>query len=117
MSRPVELRRRDYPDLCKALQALASLERRVILERLAVRPQAVVELAEGFEITRPAISRHLKVLLEAGLLRRCSHGPYNVYEVLPQAMEDLRAYADALLRAAVASSGAGAERPAWVDAA
>jgi DNA-binding transcriptional ArsR family regulator len=53
-----------------AFSALADPTRRAILARLALGEASVMELAEPFEITQPAVSRHLKVLEDAGLITR-----------------------------------------------
>src|SRR6478609_10558642 len=58
------------PNLDTAFSALADPTRRAILARLAKSEATVMELAEPFEITQPAISQHLKVLEEAGLITR-----------------------------------------------
>jgi DNA-binding transcriptional ArsR family regulator len=52
----------------QALQALGDPTRREIFERLTVRPLAVVELAQDLPVSRPAVSQHLKVLKDAGLV-------------------------------------------------
>ena len=57
-----------------ALTALADPTRREIFERVAIRPQAVGELASELPVSRPAVSQHLKVLTEAGLGERASRG-------------------------------------------
>jgi DNA-binding transcriptional ArsR family regulator len=62
-----------------ALEALGNAERRRLLVRLADGPQSVGELAAGFAISRPAISRHLKLLETAKLVRHTSEGTRNVY--------------------------------------
>ena len=62
------------PNLDTAFSALADPTRRAILARLASGEATVMELAEPFEITQPAISRHLKVLEGAGLIVRRVEG-------------------------------------------
>ena len=62
------------PDLNAAFSALADPTRRAILARLASGEATVLELAEPFDITQPAISRHLKVLEQAGLIVRRVEG-------------------------------------------
>lgn len=57
-------------DLSATFSALADPTRRAILQRLADGPASVSELAEPFDISLPAISRHLKVLTTAGLIRQ-----------------------------------------------
>jgi DNA-binding transcriptional ArsR family regulator len=67
----------DLPDL--ALDALGNAERREILRKLAAGPLSVGDLAEQFPISRPAVSRHLRVLEEAGLVHHASEGTRNIY--------------------------------------
>ena len=62
------------PNLDAAFSALADPTRRAILARLALGETTVMELAEPFEMTQPAISRHLKVLEGAGLILRRVEG-------------------------------------------
>jgi len=77
------------PNLDTAFSALADPTRRAILARLASGEATVMELAEPFEITQPAISRHLKVLEGAGLIvrriqgtrRPCRLAPYGIAEI------------------------------------
>ena len=67
------------PDI--ALDALGNPERRRLVASLADSPKSVGELASEFPISRPAVSRHLKQLELAGLVRHRSEGTRNVYEV------------------------------------
>ena len=62
------------PDLDSAFSALSDPTRRAILARLALGETTVMELAKPFEMTQPAISRHLKVLESAGLIVRRAEG-------------------------------------------
>ena len=57
------------PNLDAAFSALADPTRRAILARLALGEATVMEIAEPFDMTQPGVSRHLKVLEEAGLIR------------------------------------------------
>ena len=76
------------------LQALADPTRRSILERLAEAPSPVGRLAEDLPVSRPAVSQHLKVLKEAGLVSENRIGTRRVYRVEPQGLAELRAYLD-----------------------
>jgi len=78
----------------EALAALADPTRRAIFERLAERPQAVGELAREVPVSRPAVSQHLKVLKEAGLVVDAPSGTRRVYRVAPDGLAALRAYLD-----------------------
>jgi DNA-binding transcriptional ArsR family regulator len=77
-----------------ALTALADPTRREIFERLARAPSAVGELASELPVSRPAVSQHLKVLKEAGLVVHRTHGTRNVYEIDPKGLGALRAWLD-----------------------
>jgi DNA-binding transcriptional ArsR family regulator len=63
--------------------AIADSVRRDILAALTERPAGVEEIAARFPISRPAISRHLKLLLQAGLVARRESGRRNIYRVEP----------------------------------
>jgi DNA-binding transcriptional ArsR family regulator len=77
-----------------ALTALADPTRREIFERVATRPQAVGELASELPVSRPAVSQHLKVLTEAGLVSGRAEGTRRVYALDPQGLTGLRDYLD-----------------------
>lgn len=66
-------------------RAIADPVRREILSTLQARPLAVHEIAERFDISRPAISKHLRVLGEAGLVTARRSGKENLYELRAQA--------------------------------
>lgn len=70
-----------------AHRALANNVRREILTRLHQAPRTVTELATFFKISRPAISRHLKVLLEGGLVRVHKSGRFNHYVIDEDALQ------------------------------
>jgi DNA-binding transcriptional ArsR family regulator len=74
--------------------ALADPTRRAIFERLAERPSAVGELANDLPVSRPAVSQHLKVLKEGGLVIDEPDGTRRIYRVDPEGVEALRAYLD-----------------------
>jgi DNA-binding transcriptional ArsR family regulator len=75
-------------------QALGDPTRRQIFERVARRPQAVGELAEGLPVSRPAVSQHLKVLKAARLVTERRDGTRNVYSLDPRGVEAMRSYLD-----------------------
>src|SRR3954467_13046465 len=66
-------------------RAIADPTRRAILSALSARPMAVHEIAERFEVSRPAISKHLRVLGEAHLVAARRAGKENVYELRAEA--------------------------------
>ena len=76
------------------LDALGDPTRRAIFERLADRPLAVGELARELPVSRPAVSQHLKVLKDAGLVLDRSAGTRRIYQVDPEGLRELRAYLD-----------------------
>jgi DNA-binding transcriptional ArsR family regulator len=77
-----------------ALQALGDPTRRDIFERLSRAPLAVGELARDLPISRPAVSQHLRVLKDAGLVLDRQAGTRRVYQVNPEAVAALREYFD-----------------------
>lgn len=77
-----------------AFVALADPTRRQIFERLAHRSRSVGELAEGLPVTRPAVSQHLRVLTDAGLVRHERDGARRVYRIDPRGLEMMRGYLD-----------------------
>jgi DNA-binding transcriptional ArsR family regulator len=75
-----------------ALIALGDPMRRRILEELRGGPLAVGRLAERLPVSRPAVSRHLRVLESAALVRHEEHGTRRVYEVDPRGVAALRTW-------------------------
>ena len=71
--------------------ALGDPTRRAIFERIADRPRAVVEIARELPVSRPAVSQHLKVLKDAGLVLDHSVGTRRVYRLNPAGVGALRA--------------------------
>ena len=90
--------------------ALGDPTRRAIFERLADRPQAVGELASGFPVTRPAVSQHLKVLKDAGLVSDRAEGTRRIYAVDSRGVGALRAYLEQFWSRSLADFKAAAER-------
>ena len=91
--------------------ALGDPTRREIFERLADRPQAVGELAGGLPVSRPAVSQHLKVLKEAGLVVDRPAGNRRIYQLNPDGVDALRAQLDGFWTKTLAAYKAAAERP------
>lgn len=83
--------------------ALADPTRRAIFERLARGPTAVGELARELPVTRPAVSQHLRVLREAGLVRDQRDGSRRLYEVDLAGVEGMRAYLESFWTNALAA--------------
>jgi DNA-binding transcriptional ArsR family regulator len=90
--------------------ALADPTRRQIFERLATRPMAVGELARELPVSRPAVSQHLRVLKDAGLVADSARGSRRVYRVEPEGVEGMRAYLDRFWSDALASFKDAADR-------
>jgi DNA-binding transcriptional ArsR family regulator len=77
-----------------ALAALADPTRRRVFERLKSGPRTVGALARGLPVSRPAVSQHLKVLKEAGLVTDRPEGTRRVYAIDPHGLGALRAWLD-----------------------
>jgi DNA-binding transcriptional ArsR family regulator len=97
------------PYQADALTALGDPTRRTIFERLAERPQAVGELARELPVSRPAVSQHLKVLSDAGLVTGRPEGTRRIYQLDPGGIEALRAYLDRFWASSLAAFKAAAE--------
>jgi DNA-binding transcriptional ArsR family regulator len=91
--------------------ALGDPTRRAIFERLASGPQPVGELARELPISRPAVSQHLRVLKDVGLVVDHQVGTRRLYQVDPVAVGALRAYFDHYWSQALASFKAVVEQP------
>lgn len=94
-----------------ALTALADPTRRAVFERLRSGAMSVGEIATGMPVSRPAVSQHLKVLKEAGLVRDESHGARRLYELDPGGLAELRAWLDNFWDEALDAFKAEVERP------
>ncbi len=86
-----------------ALIALSDPTRRQVFERVIDGPRAVGQIAEGLPVSRPAVSQHLKVLKQAGLVTEQRRGTRRVYAANPQALGELRAWVEAMWRDALAA--------------
>jgi DNA-binding transcriptional ArsR family regulator len=84
----------DDDRLNETFAALASTTRRSILARLAEGSATVNELAEPFDMTLPAISKHIKVLERAGLVVRARHAQYRPCALDPTPLEEISTWAD-----------------------
>src|SRR5271167_2298677 len=91
------------PSLDSTFSALSDPTRRAILARLALGEATVMELAEPFEMTQPAISRHLKVLEGAGLIVRRVDGAKRPCRLAPSAISEIDQWLD-MLRQALAKN-------------
>jgi DNA-binding transcriptional ArsR family regulator len=93
-----------------ALTALGDPTRRAIFERLAGGPLAVGELAAGLPVSRPAVSQHLRVLSDAGLVRHEAVGTRRLYEVDRDGLATLRDYLDGFWQGALERFREAADR-------
>lgn len=98
-----------------ALDALGEPTRRRIFELLRDGPVAVGELASQLPVSRPAVSQHLRVLEDAGLVTFRRLGTRRLYEIDPRGVDELRAWVDdfwseALARYEAAAARKGRER-------
>jgi DNA-binding transcriptional ArsR family regulator len=94
----------------RALRALGDDTRREIIERLAAKPRSVTELAKGLKVTRPAVSQHLKVLREAGLVNDHAQGTSRIYRIDPDGLAQVRIWLDQHWARAFASFAEFVER-------
>jgi DNA-binding transcriptional ArsR family regulator len=91
------------------MSALGDPTRRAIFERLADGPIAVGELAKDLPVSRPAVSQHLKVLKDAGLVTDTQAGNRRLYRLDPDGIATLRAYLDQFWNQALAAFKEAAE--------
>jgi len=91
--------------------ALGDPTRRAIFERLTDRPCAVGELAHRLPVSRPAVSQHLRVLKDAGLVVDEAAGNRRIYRINPDGLAELRAELDRFWLSALAAYKAVAEQP------
>lgn len=95
-----------------ALAALADPMRRSVFERLMDGPQPVGRIALGLPVSRPAVSQHLKVLKEAGLVTDRAEGTRRVYCIDPQGLAEVRRYLDQFWTQALDAFADEVEKPA-----
>jgi DNA-binding transcriptional ArsR family regulator len=95
-----------------ALAALADPTRRRVFERLKSGPKPVGALARGLPVSRPAVSQHLKVLKEAGLVADQPEGTRRVYYIDPEGLGALRTWLDQFWDQALAAFQAEVEMAA-----
>ena len=95
----------------EALAALGDPTRRAIIACLADRPRAVGELADELPVSRPAVSQHLKVLKNAGLVTERAAGTRRIYRLNPAGVAALRDQLDTFWQRAMAGFQQVAEQP------
>ena len=92
------------------LAALSDPTRRLVFERILAAPRSVAAIAEGLPVSRPAVSQHLKVLREAGLITERRNGTRRLYTANAQALGELRAVIEAMWQEALGSAAAALEK-------
>jgi DNA-binding transcriptional ArsR family regulator len=95
----------------QVLDALGDPTRRALCERLAAGPLPVGRLAEQLPVSRPAVSQHLKVLKQAGLVTDRAVGNRRLYELDPAGLAGLRAWLDHVWSDALTAFKTAAEQP------
>src|SRR5438270_10334302 len=93
----------------RVFAALTDPTRRAVFERLRHGPRAVGDIARGLPVTRPAVSQHLKVLKEAGLVDDRSEGTRRIYRIDPKGLGAMRAWLDQFWDSALSAFAAEAE--------
>jgi DNA-binding transcriptional ArsR family regulator len=96
----------------EALIALADPTRRAVFERLKGGPRSVGAIAANLPVSRPAVSQHLKVLKEAGLVTDSAEGTRRIYQIDPQGLGPIRAWIDQFWDEALAAFAAAADAAA-----
>ena len=94
----------------RSLHALGDPTRRAVFEELRDGPRAVGEIAARLPVSRPAVSQHLRVLKEAGLVTERQNGTRRLYRVDPHGLAELREYLELFWEEALASFKAAAEK-------
>ena len=89
-----------------ALAALSDPTRRLVFERILTAPRAVAAIADGLPVSRPAVSQHLKILREAGLITERRSGTRRLYAADPRALGELRAAIEAMWHESLAGMAA-----------
>jgi DNA-binding transcriptional ArsR family regulator len=79
-----------------ALRAIAEPRRRQILRLVRDEEMSAGEIASHFEVTRSAVSQHLRVLKDAGLVAERRHGTRRIYRIRPEGLAELREFIDGL---------------------
>ena len=94
----------------RVFAALADPTRRQVFERLAERPQTVGALAKQFPVSRPAVSQHLRILKDAGLVSDEARGTSRIYRIDPKGLGPMRRWLDEQWERSLANFKALAEQ-------
>ncbi len=98
-----------------ALSALGDPTRRAIFECLARRPMAVGQLSAELPVSRPAVSQHLKVLKQSGLVTDRAEGTRRIYRLSQQGVQAIHSYLDQMWNQALAGFQAAAQQIAHAE--
>jgi DNA-binding transcriptional ArsR family regulator len=98
-----------YPQV--ELEALGDATRLAIFQKLAAGPLAVNEIAQVMPVSRPAVSQHLKVLKDAGLVKDARAGTRRLYQLAPEGVARLRAHFDRMWVRAMSAFKEAVEMP------
>ncbi len=98
-----------------ALAVLADPTRRAVFERLRAGPRPVNAIAAGLPVSRPAVSQHLKVLKDAGLVEERSEGVRRIYSLRREGLMELRDWLDSFWSDALEAFKFEAEKPKGAD--
>ena len=93
------------------LDALGDSTRMAIFQKLSAGPVAVNELARTLPVSRPAVSQHLRILKDAGLVSDTKAGTRRIYQLNPEGIARLRAHFEQVWDKAMSSFQAAAEKP------
>jgi DNA-binding transcriptional ArsR family regulator len=96
----------------RVLDALGDPTRRLVFKRLRHGTRSVREIAEGMDVSRPAVSQHLRVLKDAGLVAVRAHGTRHVYTVDTRGIAELRSWLDGFWDETLTAFKKAAERHA-----
>jgi DNA-binding transcriptional ArsR family regulator len=91
------------PQVMDAWQALADPTRRSVYARVATAPSSVSEIAHGLPVSRPAVSQHLRVLLDSRLVDVTRRGREQVYRARPEGLDAMRTELEAFWRGTLTS--------------
>ncbi len=97
-------------DAASVLTALGDGTRRQVFELLAEGPRSVTDLADLLPVSRPAVSQHLRVLQDAGLVQHEADGTRRLYRHDPRGLQALRGYVDQFWSDALASFATHVEK-------
>ena len=98
-------------NLSTAIAAISDPTRRRVFEGLADGPRSVADIAGDLPVSRPAVSQHLRVLKDAGLVFDTKQGTRRLYQIDPEGIDNIRKYFDQFWNRALAAFKEAADRP------